>query len=126
MENDTGLSPQASNCTESRLQKVVLPELEGPVISTSLTGSLSRWKRRSISSAICTIFFSWRASLTWMSSEACPRITALFTSPALDNRMMMSQRVFSANISKVFGCGIFSASIEGLFQSGTLSNRPSS
>ena len=50
-ENDTGLSPQASNCTLRRRQKVVFPLLLGPVISTSRTPSPPR-KRLSISSAI--------------------------------------------------------------------------
>ena len=51
---------------------------------------------------------------------------ALFTSPALLRRMMMSQRVFSANIPKVLGCATFSATWLGLFQSGTRSSSPSS
>ena len=53
-----GRSPQASSWMLSRLQKVVLPELLGPVMSTR------RGMRRAISSAICTIFFSCSASLT--------------------------------------------------------------
>ena len=51
---------------------------------------------------------------------------ALFTSPAFDSRMMMSQRVFSANMPKVLGWSTFSASRVGLFQSGTRSNKPCS
>ena len=65
-----GFMPLTASWTLSRLQVVVLPEEEGPAMSTSLTplllpmpreaGGLMRWV---ISSAILLIFFSCSASL---------------------------------------------------------------
>ena len=57
--------------TPLMLSKVVaFPDDEGPVMSTIFTGFSVSWNLRSISSAICTIFFSCNASLTCISSEA--------------------------------------------------------
>ena len=110
----------------SRLQKVVLPDELGPVMSTMGLRPLLFSQRAKMSSAICTIFFSCSASDTCISSDAYPRCMALFTSPALDSRMMMSQRVFSANMPNVLGWSTFSASRLGLFQSGMRSSSPCS
>ena len=54
----------------SRLQNVVLPDELGPVMSTMGFRPLLFSQRSKMSSAICTIFFSCRASDTCISSDA--------------------------------------------------------
>ena len=82
----TGLSRLVINCIESRLEKVVLPDDEGPEMSTMRVPS--SWYRRVMSSAILLIFFSCRASATLMRSVAWRFSTTWFKSPMLLNPTM--------------------------------------
>jgi hypothetical protein len=54
----TGCRPLTRSCTASRLAKVVLPEEEGPAMSSQRGRGFASKTR----SAICAIFFSWSAS----------------------------------------------------------------
>ena len=81
----------------SRWAKVVLPEEEGPAISTT------RAPERTVCSAICSMLRSWMASLTRMRSRKSPRSMLSLRSAAFSQLSMPFTRPVSPKVFISFG-----------------------
>ena len=112
--------PLVRSCIESRLHDVVFPLDDGPAMSTIFTFFLA-----AISSAICAIFFSCRASERFMRSVVIPLSTASFRSPMVRSASMSCQWWCSLKISNILSWCISSPSCPGSLSDGMRSSSPS-
>ena len=115
-----GLMPQVTNWMDNRLQNVVLPDEDGPAIST--TRVPWRW---AICSAMEAIFFSCRASLTLMRPVVCPDRTASLKSPTVLTPRMRFHLCCSLKMSNILSWRISAPSSAGFWREGRRSNAPS-
>jgi len=99
----SGCRPSTRNWSASRLAKVVLPDDDGPAMSTIRLPT--DW------SASWAIFFSWSASLIRMISGAAPATTRSLSSPTSPRPRMSSHWPYSWKTRNRLGCEMNSGTV---------------
>ena len=112
--------PFTNSWMANRFPNVVLPEEEGPAISTTFTFFCFL-----IWSAIWEIFFSCRASLTLIISPACLCSMAWFKCPICITSEIFPQRLNSLNVLNSFSWGTNGTICVGFVRLGGINNIPS-